>query len=101
MKLSMAGVFTLGLFASVIATVAWINHSEQKDDTETWTAFVYTHGYESGRYQKTDNLENYQACKSFAQALSAEFDAAPWECGLQCGFDSRRQGYQCEKLKND
>lgn len=89
------------LFMLFTLVVVGIYRSEHKNEVERWTAFIYTHGFDSGQYRKIDDLTNYSECKTHAETLSAQFDHAPWECGRLCRFDNQRQGYQCQLMKND
>ncbi|QLE87048.1 MULTISPECIES: hypothetical protein [Shewanella] len=93
-------LFIVSIIAIVAFAISQINQSEQHHYSETWSAFVYTHGYNSGRYQKTDDFSDYQQCKTFAQQQSADQGDVVWQCGLNCRFDSSRQGFQCETMKN-
>ncbi|WP_076412063.1 hypothetical protein [Shewanella sp. UCD-KL12] len=89
------------IFTTLGASLYLINRSETHNEPETWSSFVYTNGYNSGRYKKVDDFNDYQSCRTFSLETSAKFDNAPWECGLRCRFDSSRQGFQCEKMQSD
>lgn len=93
-------LFIIVLFSILVGAIAWINQAQQSKGPETWSAFVYTHGYNSGRYKKTDDFEDYLSCKAFAQQQADQLGNPVWECGLRCRFDSSRQGYQCDTMKN-
>nr|WP_110455737.1 hypothetical protein [Shewanella algidipiscicola] len=87
------------LFSAAAASLIWINQTQQTSGPETWSAFIYTQGFNSGRYQKQDDFEDYPSCKIFAEQ-QAQGDVV-WECGLRCRFDSSRQGFQCETMRRD
>lgn len=101
MKNSLPIIFVVTLFMTLGLTLYLINQSEASDEPETWSSFVYTNGYNSGRYKKVDDFEDYPSCRGYSLEKSAENGQAPWECGLRCRFDSSRQGFQCETMENE
>jgi len=101
MKNSLPIIFVISLFMTLGVTIYLINQSEASDEPETWSSFVYTNGYNSGRYKKVDDFEDYPSCRAYSLEKSVEHDQAPWECGLRCRFDSSRQGFQCETMENE
>ncbi|MFQ6371570.1 hypothetical protein [Shewanella sp. YIC-542] len=100
MKLSMPVIFTLCLFGAALVAVLWINDSSPKNVTSNWTAFIYHHGFGSANYLKQEDFSDYASCRQYAMAQSQQYDNAPWECGKGCRFDSRRQGYMCDEMRN-
>ncbi len=92
-------LITAALFLSASFFLQKINQQANKQP-DTWSAFVYTNGYNAGTYEKTDDFEDYASCKMFAEQQSLEFGNVAWQCGLNCWFDSSRQGFQCAKMKN-
>ncbi|ABV89037.1 hypothetical protein [Shewanella pealeana] len=94
-------IFVIVLFSGLAAAIFSINHSETTSQPESWSAFIYKNGYNSGRYDKKDDFDNYPSCKAYAEQESNKLDGAPWECGLNCGFDSMRQGFHCETMTNE
>lgn len=89
------------LFSAAAASLIGINQTQQDSGPETWSAFVYSQGFNSGHYQKQDDFNDYPSCKAFAiQQAKAQGDVV-WECGLRCRFDSSRQGFQCETMRRD
>ncbi|MCL1075868.1 hypothetical protein [Shewanella dokdonensis] len=100
MKVSVPIVFTCCLLVAVAATVFWISRSSSSTIPEGWTAFVYHHGFGSANYLKKEGFATYQQCREYAVAQSTKYENAPWECGGGCRFDSRRQGYVCEEMRN-
>ncbi|QVK24199.1 hypothetical protein KHX94_06415 [Shewanella dokdonensis] len=78
----------------------WISRSSSSTIPEGWTAFVYHHGFGSANYLKKEGFATYQQCREYAVAQSTKYENAPWECGGGCRFDSRRQGYVCEEMRN-
>ncbi len=74
---------------------------QAKEQPDSWSAFVYANGYNSGAYKKTDNFKDYTSCEKFAKQQAHELGEVVWECGLNCWFDSSRQGFQCAKMKRD
>ncbi len=100
MKNSLPIIFVITLFTCLGVTLYLINQSEASDEPQTWSSFVYTNGYNSGRYKKVDDFEDYPSCRAYSLEKSTEYNHAPWECGLGCRFDSTRQGYQCKKMEN-
>lgn len=101
MKNSPAIILVTLIFITLGTSLYLINSSEKSHSAETWSSFVYTNGYNSGRYKKQDDFISYEACSEHALATSVKFDNAPWECGLRCRFDSSRQGFQCETMKRE
>ena len=101
MKFPVLPVFVLILFSCFISAIWFISSSEKDTRPETWSSFIYTHGFDSGKYKKTDNFDSYETCRDFSKEQSLLFDAAPWECGLKCDFDSRKQGFQCLEMRNE
>ncbi|MGB2519964.1 hypothetical protein [Shewanella algae] len=101
MKFSPSLLITLGLFTALGIVLVAINQDSKPKGPETWSAFIYTHGFDSGRYIKEDDFGDYASCKAFAIEKSQAAEGAPWECGSYCRFDSRRQGFQCEQMRND
>ncbi|MCZ4337166.1 hypothetical protein [Shewanella colwelliana] len=93
-------LFVALLFSVVGAVIIWINQGQQRDEPETWSAFVYANGYNSGRYKKTDDFDDYVSCKTFATEQAQQLGNVVWECGLRCRFDASRQGFQCETMQN-
>lgn len=100
MKLSVPVIFTCCLLITVSAVVFWINRNSQPTIPNDWTAFVYHHGFGSANYLKKEGFTDYQQCRDYARTQSAKYENAPWECGGGCRFDSRRQGYVCEDMRN-
>ncbi|QYJ86541.1 hypothetical protein K0I73_01945 [Shewanella mesophila] len=94
-------LFVIVLLLIVSAAIVSINQDQKTQEPETWSAFVYAHGYNSGRYKKTDDFDDYPSCKLFAEQQASELGNVVWECGLRCRFDSSRQGYQCETMQNN
>ncbi|ABM23471.1 MULTISPECIES: hypothetical protein [Shewanella] len=101
MKFPVVPVFILILFTCFASAIWFISPDSKDDHHQTWSSFIYTHGYDSGKYKKTDNFDHYDACRDFARVQSSLYDNVPWECGLNCEFDPRKQGFQCKKMKND
>lgn len=101
MKNASSIIFVVLIFTILAATLYLITDSEKSPSPETWSSFVYTNGYNSGRYKKVDDFESYQACREFSLEKSFQFENVPWECGLRCRFDSSRQGFQCETMESD
>ncbi|MCG9713058.1 hypothetical protein L1D32_16545 [Shewanella insulae] len=94
-------LFVIILFSLLAGALYWIALEEETQQApETWSAFVYAHGYNSGRYKKTDDFEDYESCKAFATEQAKELGDVLWECGLRCRFDNSRQGFQCETMQN-
>ena len=93
-------LFVFTLFALLAGVIYWITAEEAQQQPETWSAFVYANGYNSGRYKKTDDFDNYDNCKIFAVKQSKALGGVLWECGLRCRFDNSRQGFQCETMQN-
>lgn len=100
MKNTTSIIFVVLIFIALGSTLYLITDSEKSQSPETWSSFVYSNGYQSGRYKKEDDFESYQACRAFSLEQSVQFDNAPWECGLRCRFDSSRQGFQCEAMES-
>ena len=93
-------LFVVIIFSLLAGALYWITAEETQQTPETWSAFVYAHGYNSGRYKKTDDFEDYESCKAFATEQAKALGDVLWECGLRCRFDNSRQGFQCETMKN-
>ncbi|WP_394204587.1 hypothetical protein [Shewanella waksmanii] len=93
-------LFILGVVAILAVVITSINHSEKSVQPASWSAFIYTHGYNSGRYDKKDDFADYQQCKAYAEQQSALKGDVAWQCGLNCRFNNSRQGFQCETMKN-
>lgn len=93
-------VFTAFLFISAGYVLKVIDIQQSSDTPDTWSAFVYSSGYNAGIYDKTDNFTDYSSCKAFAEQQSTTLGNIAWQCGLNCWFDSSHQGYQCAKMKN-
>ncbi|ASJ95475.1 hypothetical protein [Shewanella marisflavi] len=93
-------LFVFILFALLAGVIYWITAEETQQQPETWSAFVYAHGYNSGRYKKTDDFDDYESCKTFAIEQSKTLGDVLWECGLRCRFDNSRQGFQCDAMQN-
>ncbi|MBW8182779.1 hypothetical protein [Shewanella nanhaiensis] len=100
MKTAQMSLLTLVIFLALGVTLYLIGPTNQKEQPESWSSFVYTQGYESGRYKKLDDFNDYTSCRAYSIETSAKFEQAPWECGLRCRFDSSRQGFQCEAMEN-
>ncbi|MDF0534733.1 hypothetical protein KDN34_02085 [Shewanella yunxiaonensis] len=100
MKLSAPIILTIALFAAFASAIFWINQNSQETIPDTWTAFVYHHGFGSANYLKKEGFTSYQQCREYATTQSAKYENSPWECGGGCRFDSRRQGYVCEEMRN-
>ncbi|MEZ9237228.1 MULTISPECIES: hypothetical protein [Shewanella] len=94
-------VVIIGLLIAVITSVVMINQSNQHKGPEVWSSFVYKNGYDSAAYEMDTDFVDYPSCKAHAQTVSAEYNNAPWQCGLYCRFDSMRQGFECESMLND
>ncbi|MGL5359947.1 MAG: hypothetical protein ACRDBI_09580 [Shewanella sp.] len=88
----------LTCFASAIWAIYVVDRPLRQ---QTWSSFIYTHGYQSGKYKKTDNFNSYNSCRDATLAQSAFYDNAPWECGQGCQFDSRSQGFHCAAMQNE
>ncbi|MPY25929.1 hypothetical protein FM037_02110 [Shewanella psychropiezotolerans] len=101
MKNAPAIILVTLIFIALGTSLYLINSSEKSHSPETWSSFVYTNGYNSGRYKKQDDFISYETCREHAVETSVRFDNAPWECGLRCRFDSSRQGFQCETMKRE
>ncbi len=101
MKFPVVPVFILILFTCVVSAIWFISPSDKNTGPKTWSAFIYNHGYDSGKYKKTDNFGSYETCRDFAREQSAFYDDVPWECGSMCQFDTRKQGFQCKEMKNE
>ncbi|MGS0674939.1 hypothetical protein [Shewanella sp. 0m-4] len=93
-------LFVIILFAGLAAAIFSINQSETSE-SETWSAFIYKNGYNSGKYDKKDDFDSYPSCKAYAQQASDKLGGVAWECGLNCRFDSMRQGFHCETMTNE
>ncbi|WP_064791283.1 hypothetical protein [Shewanella woodyi] len=100
MKTAQMSLLTLVIFLVLGITLYLISPANQKEQPESWSSFVYTQGYESGRYKKLDDFNDYASCRAYSIETSEKFEQAPWECGLRCRFDSSRQGFQCEAMEN-
>ncbi|MEZ9595764.1 hypothetical protein AB4298_14110 [Shewanella sp. 10N.261.52.F9] len=94
-------LFVSLLFVGLAAAIYSIQQSETSSGPETWSAFIYKNGYNSGKYEMKHDFTDYPSCKTYAQQESAKFDGVTWECGLNCRFDSMRQGFHCETMVND
>lgn len=94
-------ILVIAIFSALVWAIVSINESEQSSSYETWSSFVYKSGYNSGGYDKKDNFDDYSSCKAFSQQQSKKLNNATWECGLNCTFDSMRQGFHCETMTND
>lgn len=101
MKFPVGPVFVLILLTCFASAIWVVSHHNKKNQPETWTSFVYYHGYDSEKYKKNDNFNSYESCKSFAKEQSSFYDNVPWECGLMCVFDTRKQGFQCQEMRNE
>lgn len=93
-------IFVVLLFSGLGGAIYYINQTEKSAKPESWSAFIYKNGYNSGRYDKKDGFDSYPNCKAYAQQQSAKLEDAAWECGLNCRFDSMRQGFHCETMEN-
>ena len=94
-------LFVVLLFTGLAAAIFSINQSERSPGPETWSAFIYKNGYNSGKYDKKDDFDSYPSCKAYASQASEKLAGVAWECGLNCGFDSMRQGFHCETMTNE
>lgn len=94
-------IFVALLFTALAAAIFTINHDEKNSQPESWSAFIYKNGYNSGRYDMKDGFDSYPSCKAYAQQASDKLNGVAWECGLNCGFDSMRQGFHCETMTNE
>ncbi|WOT04763.1 hypothetical protein [Shewanella youngdeokensis] len=94
-------VFVILLFCALSWAIVSINQTEKSLVDDNWSSFIYKNGYNSGGYDKQDNFDNYQSCKEFSQQQSQKLNNATWECGLNCRFDAKRQGFHCDKMTND
>ncbi|MCL1050103.1 hypothetical protein L2755_10755 [Shewanella abyssi] len=94
-------IFVILLFTGLTWTIVSINQSEQTSSYETWSSFIYKGGYNSSRYEKTDDFDDYPSCKAFSEQQSKRLNNVVWECGLNCSFDSMRQGYHCKTMTNE
>ncbi len=56
MKFSPSLLITLGLFTALGIVLVAINQDAKPKGPETWSAFIYTHGFDSGRYIKEDDF---------------------------------------------
>lgn len=101
MKPSLNLIISLVLFSSLAAAIYFINASEQDARPESWSSFIYTGDYGSGRYQKQDGFPNLETCRNYSNDKENNANSSPWECGLHCEFDSRRQGFECQTMEND
>ena len=101
MKFPVVPVFVLILLTCFASAIWFISPKDKQNQPETWSAFIYTHGYDSGKYKKTDHFNNYDSCKDFAREQSSFYDDVPWECGSNCAFDTRKQGFQCQEMRNE
>ncbi|ABZ78351.1 conserved hypothetical protein [Shewanella halifaxensis HAW-EB4] len=93
--------FVIILFVGLAAAIFRITPSEISSEPETWSAFIYKNGYNSGKYEKKDDFDSYPSCKAYAEQESDKLQGVAWECGLNCGFDSMRQGFHCETMTNE
>ncbi|MGS0682553.1 hypothetical protein ACVBIL_15495 [Shewanella sp. 125m-7] len=94
-------LFVALLFIGLTAAIFSINQSEAPSGPETWSAFIYKNGYNSGKYDKKDDFDSYPSCKAYAQQASEKLGGVAWECGLSCRFDSMRQGFHCDTMSNE
>lgn len=94
-------IFVILLFTGLVWTIFNINQTEQSNSYATWSSFIYKNGYNSGKYEKTDDFDDYPSCKVFSEQQSKQLNNVVWECGLNCSFDSMRQGFHCEKMTNE
>ncbi|WP_076543182.1 hypothetical protein [Shewanella sp. UCD-KL21] len=94
-------IIILSLLLATVSALTYITKSNQSHSPETWTSFVYKNGYESASYLMQDGFNDYASCKIYSQDMSATYSSAPWQCGLNCRFDSMRQGFECESMIND
>lgn len=101
MKFPVVPVFVLILFTCVAGAIWFISPEDTKDREQSWSAYIYTHGYDSGKYQKTDNFGDYETCRDFAREQSQLHNNVPWECGLLCDFNNQKQGFQCKEMRSD
>ncbi len=94
-------LFVTLLFTGLVAAIFSINQSETSTAIQSWSAFIYKNGYNSGQYDKKDDFDSYQHCKLYAEKASKQLDGVTWECGLNCRFDSMRQGFHCDAMSNE
>lgn len=94
-------LFVVLLFIGLGAAIYHINQTEVSSHPESWSAFIYKGGYSSGNYHKQDDFDDYPSCKTYAENESSKLNDVAWECGLNCRFDSMRQGFHCETMKNE
>lgn len=98
MKPAMPFIVAIIIFTGFGTALYGISQSEQTKTAEVWSAFIYNNGFNSGRYQKEDGFQSFKQCKAYAESAESNPNGANWECGLNCGFDSRRQGFQCDTM---